>query len=100
MAEKVRLGQIQRTVNFNIKEINEGDYKYRWQSVTMEPGVFTYSAIVAAIVTERYPADVMQAIVNNYLDTPEDEAIKAEMREMQAWRAFAKNTAKEALSMI
>lgn len=93
----IRLGQTQHIVNFNVEEINEGDYTYRWQSVTLEPGVFTYPAIVNAIVTERYPADRMQAVVNNYLDTPEDDTIVAEMREMQDWRAFAKAVAKEAL---
>ena len=98
--ERIRLGQKQRTVNFNIEEISEGDYTYRWQSVTLEPGIFTYDAIVSAIVSERYPADRMQAVVNNYLATPGNADIKAEMDEMQAWRAFAKNTAKEALSMI
>ena len=95
--KRIRLGQIQHTVNFNVEEINEGGYTYRWQSVTLEPGVFTYSAIVNAIVTERYPADQMQAVVNNYLGAPDDEVIKGEMDDMQDWRAFAKRVAKEAL---
>lgn len=95
--KRITLGQVQHTVNFNIEEINLEGYKYRWQSVKMEPGVFTYPAIVSAIVTERYPADQMQAVVNNYLAKPEDATIKAEMQEMQDWRAFAKKVAKEAL---
>lgn len=94
-----RLGQIQHTVNFNIEEINENGYKYRWQSVTLEIGVFTYPAIVSAIVTERYPSDQMQAVVNNYLGDPDDPKIVGEMRDMQAWRAFAKQVAKDVLNM-
>lgn len=99
MQERIRLGQKQRTVNFNIEEINESDYTYRWQSVTLEPGIFTYDAIVSAIVSERYPADRMQAVVNNYLATPGDAEIKAEMDEMQQWRVLAKKIAKEALHL-
>ena len=86
---------MQHTVNFNVEEIDVGGYTVRWQSVTLEPGVFSYDALVSAIVSERYPADRMQAVVNNYLAAPEDAEIKAEFDEMQAWRVFAKETAKE-----
>lgn len=88
---------MQHTVNFNCEETNTGGYKYRWQSVTLPLGVFTYPAIVSAIITERYPEDQMQAVVNNYLaDTPTDEEME-EFKAMQSWRAFAKKVAKEAL---
>lgn len=90
---KLRLGQRQRTVAFNIEEINEGGYKYRWQSVTLEPGVWGYDPLVSAIVTARYPYDVMQAIINNYLITPRTEQADAEMKAMQEWRLFAKEIA-------
>ncbi|WP_282597164.1 hypothetical protein [Bacteroides acidifaciens] len=41
----------------------------------------------------------MQAVVNNYLDDPDDPAIVGEMRDMQAWRTFAKQVAKDVLNM-
>lgn len=90
---------MQRTINFSVQDCDVDGYTIRYQSVTLEPGVWGYGPIVNAIVCERYPADRMQAVINNYLDDPENEEAKAEMREMQAWRVFAKNVAKEALKM-
>ena len=73
---KLRLGQRQYTVNFNVESAEGTDYKYRWQSVTLEPGVWAYGLLVSAIVSERYPEDAMQAVVNNYLLVPRtDEAL-------------------------
>lgn len=59
----------------------------------------TYERAVSAIVDDGYPADKMQAVVNNYLLDPADETAKAEMEAMQEWRALAKRVAKEALGM-
>lgn len=98
--KKVRLGQVQHTLNFNVQPCDDVDgYAIRYQSVTLEPGVWGYDPIVNAIVCERYPADKMQAVVNNFLADQESEDTKAEMREMQEWRAFAKKVAKEALTL-
>lgn len=90
---------MQHTINFNVQDCDVDGYTIRYQSVTLEPGVWGYGPIVNAIVCERYPADRMQAVINNYLDDPENGEAKAEMHEMQAWRVFAKNVAKEALKM-
>lgn len=59
----------------------------------------TYERAVSAIVDDGYPADKMQAVVNNYLLDPADESAKAEMEAMQTWRALAKRVAKEALGI-
>ena len=59
----------------------------------------TYERAVSAIVDDGYPADKMQAVVNNYLLDPTDESAKAEMEAMQSWRALAKRVAKEAVGM-
>ena len=59
----------------------------------------TYERAVSAIVDDGYPADKMQAVVNNYLLDPADESAKAEMEAMQSWRALAKRVAKEAVGM-
>ena len=95
---KLRLGQRQYTVNFNVESLKNETYKYRWQSVTLEPGVWAYGAIVSAIVGLRYPDDVMQAIVNNFLIEPKTDEAIGEMEAMQAWRAYAKTVAKQCLN--
>ena len=94
---KLRLGQRQYTVNFNVESAEGTQYKYRWQSVTLEPGVWAYGPLVSAIVSLRYPEDAMQAIVNNYLLEPRTEEAKSEMLAMQKWRAYAKEVANQCL---
>lgn len=90
---------MQHTINFNVQDCDVDGYTIRYQSVTLEPGVWGYGPIVNAIVCERYPADKMQAVINNFLANQEDEEAGTEMREMQAWRVFAKKVAKEALKL-
>lgn len=63
-------------------------------------GTRTYDGIVNAIVCDHYPADKMQAIINNHLLESESKEHQAEFAEMQAWRAKAKSVAKEVVSMI
>ena len=63
-------------------------------------GTRTYDGIVNAIVCDHYPADKMQAIINNYLFESESKEHQAEFAEMQAWRVKAKRVAKEVVSMI
>ena len=63
-------------------------------------GTRTYDGIVNAIVCDHYPADKMQAIINNHLLESESKEHEAEFAEMQAWRAKAKIVAKEVVSMI
>lgn len=63
-------------------------------------GTRTYDGIVNAIVCDHYPADKMQAIINNHLLESESKEHKAEFAEMQAWRVKAKRVAKEVVSMI
>ena len=74
-------------------------------------GTRTYDGIVNAIVCDHYPADKMQAIINNHflnlakiadgkkLDE-DDIAHEAEYDAMQEWRVKAKRVAKEVVSMI
>lgn len=63
-------------------------------------GTRTYDGIVNAIVCDHYPADKMQAIINNHLLESESKEHEAEFAEMQAWRVKAKSVAKEVVSMI
>ena len=93
VTEVKRFGQMQRTINFCVEPTETAGYNFRWKSVTLDIGVWGYDPIVNAIVSEKYPADKMQAVVNNYLAAPSDEQAQAEMAEMQAWRILAKNVA-------
>lgn len=63
-------------------------------------GTRTYDGIVNAIVCDHYPADKMQAIINNHLLEGDSEEHEAEFAEMQAWRAKAKTIAREVVTMI
>lgn len=63
-------------------------------------GTRTYDGIVNAIICDHYPADKMQAIINNHLLESESKEHQAEFAEMQAWRVKAKSVAKEVLTMI
>lgn len=60
----------------------------------------TRSRVVDAIVTSAYPADVMQAIVNNHLLDDGDAEHEAEFFAMQEWRKLAKQTADDVLSVM
>lgn len=66
-------------------------------SIVFYPWNWDYDSIVSAIISERYPSDRMQAVVNNYLLSPDDPAILAEWHDMQSYRTLAKSIAKEAL---
>ena len=50
---KLRLGQRQYTVNFNVESVEGTEYRYRWQSVTLEPVVWAYGRQVSAMGSER-----------------------------------------------
>lgn len=86
-------------------ESDDGIYGYKWQSITLEPGIWSYDAIVSAIVDAKYPIDKMQAIQNNFalvtlnlLGEDEAKEVTSEMLEMQSWRSKAKEIAKDALA--
>lgn len=78
------------------------------ESVELETGVWNYGAIVNALVRYKYPADKVEAIVNNSLmlmQTPsvvsEDKANEqiSELDELQNWREKCKARAKELLAI-
>lgn len=95
----IRLGQRERTINFDVTEdVINGIPQYSYRSAKLPLGVWTYEAIVSALVNELYPADRMQAIQNNYLDSPDDAHVADEFNEMQNWRREAKAIAKELLA--
>lgn len=90
------LGQTQKTINFDIEEIPEDESGNRWRyhSVTLSPGVWSYEAIVAALIKFHFTDDEREAIINNYLADPEGKVARAEMEELQQWRKEAKQIAR------
>lgn len=94
---KKHLGMKQRTVNYAVEPLAEqtaGGHRFRHKSVTLEPGVWGYDAIVSALVNAEYSHDRMDAIVNNYLDDQANPEHLQEMEQMQSWRRAAKELAR------
>jgi hypothetical protein len=81
-------------VRFNINfDSNIGMWKY--DEVKLPYGKPNYEVIVNELVTFKYPVDKMQAVINNYLLDGDDPSIKDEFKQMQDWRKFSKEYAKE-----
>lgn len=104
----IDLGRRQYTINYDIERTEDGSY--RWRSVTLPPGYKGYGSIVAAIISERYSANEVQAIYANFMavtsgvfaDLPpekRDEYIR-EFHELTSWRDHAKQIAREAIEYI
>ncbi len=71
-----------------------------WEGYTVRVSQpVTRDKVIDAIVTEAYPRDVMQAIINNHLLDESDEEHLAEWNEMQAWRKHAKEVANEVMGL-
>lgn len=123
------IGSPSRTINFCVEPVygSEEGYNYSYYSVSVPMTHWNYSGIVNAIVTAEYPAEMMQAIMNNYhqetdlaklidlLRTTQnfnklrsamndwlssrDQEIVKEYETMQEWRKMAKDTAREILKL-
>lgn len=68
-------------------------------SITIEDKQDTYGILVKHFIRQYYSADRVEAIMNNYLDTPADEKHMQEFRELQNCRSQAKQYAKEILGI-
>ena len=84
-------------VRFNIIfDTTDGVWVY--DEVDLPYGNPTYDSIVDAMISYKYPIDKMQAIINNYLlDSHDSNAVK-EFEEMQQWRKYSKEYAKEIMN--
>lgn len=74
-------------VNFDIAEAEGG---YTCSSVTVPD--LHYGTVVSAVIRSRYSQDDVEAIQLNYLADPSRHD---EFDELQAWRAHAKEVARE-----
>lgn len=105
----------------NREEINyeawKKEHKYAYSSVTIGNARWTYNGVVEAIIREKYTIDEMEAITNNmaavnalflqtlvsdgiieatkYLKSSIDDDNSTNFKNMQEWRAMAKQEAKE-----
>lgn len=85
-------------LNFDIREEKDCEQgKFSFLQAELFPSQMHKDAIISAVIRSKYDQDRMEAVMNNYLQDPTDEAAAAAFREMQAWRAEAKLIAKEAL---
>lgn len=105
--EPPRLKEVGRTVNpvthttlinFDVREEQDSEQgKYSYLQVEMYPSQMRRPAIISAVIRAKYGQDEMEAIINNYLEDPTDEASTADLHEMRRWRHMAKLVATEAL---
>ena len=86
-------------LNIDVNEKEDGTFEY--ESLTLPAGRFDKATIVSAIIDYRYPRQEMDAVVNNYLHTlssgEENPKYIEEMKQMQAYRDWAKQYAEELL---
>lgn len=68
-------------------------------SITAEDKQTTYGIVVNKFIRQYYSEDRVEAILNNYLDTPSDEKHMQEFRILQECRKQAKIYAKELLKI-
>jgi hypothetical protein len=84
------------TIPYNIVEISPG--VYAWKDITINGADYNYDGIVNALITIKYSPAAMTAIINNYLLDPNNEDTNKEFIEMQEYRKYAKETAKQILT--
>lgn len=68
-------------------------------SITAKDKQKTYGIVVNKFIRQYYSEDRVEAILNNYLDTPSDEKHMQEFRILQECRKQAKAYAKELLKI-
>lgn len=71
-----------------------------YKSVLLPAGIPTRDQIINEVISERYPVDKMEAVVNNYLLDMTDEEAVSEFNQMQEYRQAAKEFADVVLKEI
>lgn len=105
-------GMLQLTLHFGI-ELAEPEHRddlpdgapefmrrYKFHQVTLPIGIMDYGSIVSAVFNEVYTNNQFQAIMANHALDPEDEEHETEFRQMQEFRKYAKQYAKDVLAEI
>ena len=86
-------------LNFDVRQTPDGRYEAESVVVTTRDPLSKddYPAIVTAIIRDRYSADDMEAVTNNYMSNVSDMEAAAVFTEMQRWRGKAKEVAREVM---
>lgn len=87
--------QIEGNPKEEITEEFINEHKYCYEQVKIPMGRWNYSNAVDALITHKYPNDKMQAVINNYLLDPTDTDALTEFNEMQNYRKYCKELAKQ-----
>ncbi len=91
------LGRNEYTINFDVEELDKKErtsgQKYKYQSVTLPPGIYDRNTVISKLICSHYTNDEMTAVINNYLLGEDDEESLAEFKEMQGWRRHSKEVA-------
>lgn len=88
-------------INFNVQQLEEPDEQgntLMYDTMQIKQGQYYYGGIVSAIINAKYSNDEMWAIVNNHLLERSSDT-EEEYQQMQQWRLFAKQMAKEILGI-
>ena len=68
-------------------------------SITQKEKEQTYPVLVNYLIRQKYHEQDVEAIVNNYLDSPGEEKYNQEFKNLQTYRKECKLKAKELLEM-
>lgn len=93
-SKEVIKGKVYYRYCFDITSEEEG---FSYREVFLKKSQYNYDTLVDVIISSEYSDSQMTAIINNFLL---DSSNREEFDEMQKFRAFAKNTAKEILTFI
>ena len=85
------------TIYYNQREDEQGITS---NMLNVPYGKWDYGIIVDLIIKEKYPNGQMEAILNNYLFDPTDSEFKAKFDQMQEYRNYAKEIAKQAMQYV
>lgn len=80
---------------------NDQSQEWEWSQFPLFPdnGDY-YGNLVSQLVKSKYDKNRMEAIINNYLDDPDNEEHNSEFKEMQNWRKECKKIARECVTKI
>lgn len=89
-------GQAVYTIRIEVEE--REDTTFSWIETTLGRDVWNRGAIISAVVRLKYSADDVEAIVNNVLQDPFNEARLVAYKALQEWRQKAKDYATELMA--
>lgn len=79
-------------VPYDIIEVSPG--VFTWREISVRFTEFNYGGLVNALISIKYPSDMMTAVINNYLLDPENVEAKTEFNVMQDYRKECKAIAR------